>query len=56
MFREIVTSEGIKENVKKNINELFFDRIIYHKEYYNNNGLLKSIYKYFEKIIQKYYL
>ena len=56
MFREIVTSEGIKENVKKHINELFFNRIIYHKEYYNNNELLKSVYKYFEKIIQKYYL
>lgn len=42
MFNEIVTSDGIKNNVKKDINELFFDRIIKHKEYYNNNELLKS--------------
>lgn len=51
MFNEIVTSDGIKNNVKKDINELFFDRIIKHKEYYNNNELLKSIYCYFKKII-----
>lgn len=55
MFNEIVTSDGIKNNVKKDINELFFDRIIKHKEYYNNNELLKSIYTYFDKIIKKYY-
>ena len=55
MFNEIVTSDGIKKNIKKEINELFFDRIIHHKEYYNNNELLKSIYTYFDKIIKKYY-
>lgn len=55
MFNEIVTSEGIKKNVTKDINELFFGRIIYHKEYYNNNGLLKSVYLYFKKIIEKNY-
>ena len=47
--------DGIKKNVTKDINELFFGRIIHHKEYYNNNGLLKSIYEYFEKIIEKNY-
>lgn len=55
MFNEIVTSDGIKQNVNKEINKLFFDRIILHKEYYNNNELLKSIYAYFDKIIKKYY-
>ena len=55
MFNEIVTSMGIKKNVTEDINELFFGRIIYHKEYYNNNGLLKSVYTYFYKIIKKYY-
>ena len=55
MFNEIVTSDGIKEKVTKNINKLFFGRIIYHKEYYNNNELLKSVYLYFEKIINKIY-
>lgn len=57
MFNEIVTSDGIKNNVKKDINELFFDRIIKHKEYYNNNNeLLKSIYCYFKKIIENNYM
>ena len=56
MFNKIVTSDGIKENVKKDINELFFERIIRHKEYYNNNELLKSIYCYFKKIIEKNYI
>ena len=52
---KIVTSEGIKKNVTKDINELFFGRIIHHKDYYNNNGLLKSVYLYFKKIIEKNY-
>ena len=55
MFNEIVTSDGIKNNVKKDINELFFNRIIKHKEYYNNE-LLKSIYCYFQKIIENNYM
>lgn len=55
MFNKIVTSDGIKENVIKDINELFYNRIICHKEYYTNNELLKSIYLYFKKIIEKNY-
>ena len=55
MFNVIITSDGVKQNVAKDINELFFDRIIHHKEYYNNNVLLKSIYNYFEKIIKNNY-
>ena len=55
MFNEIVTSDGVKKNVFDDINELFYGRIILHKEYYNNNELLKSIYVYFDKIIKKYY-
>ena len=56
MFNEIVTSEGIKKNINEDINELFFGRIIHHKEYYNNNELLKSVYEYFKKIIEKNYV
>jgi len=55
MFNEIVTSTGVKINVTKDINDLFYERIILHKEYYNNNELLKSIYVYFDKIIKKHY-
>ena len=55
MFNKIVTSNDIKEVVKKEINELFYDRIIYHKEYYSNNELLKSVYSFFDKIVKKCY-
>lgn len=55
MFNDIVTSEGIKKYITKELNDLFYGRIIYHKEYYNNNELLNSIYEYFDKIIKKYY-
>ena len=55
LFNIIVTSDGIKENVTKELRELFYERIPLNKKYYNNNGLLKSIYNYFDKIItQKY--
>lgn len=49
MFNEVVTNTGVKTNVTKDINDLFYERIILHKEYYNNE-LLKSIYTYFDKI------
>lgn len=55
MFNEIVTSVGVKRNVVKDIKELFYERIILHKEYYNNNELLQSIYAYFDKIIKNHY-
>ena len=55
MFNEIVTSIGIKLNVTRDINKLFYERIILHKDYYNNNELLKSIYLYFDKKKKKYY-
>ena len=45
---------GFKINVIIDINDLFYKRILLHKEYYNNK-LLKSIYGYFDNIIKKYY-
>ena len=55
LFNIIVTSNGVKQNVNHDITELFYERIILNKEYYNNNELLKSIYNYFNKIIEKNY-
>lgn len=55
MFNIIVSSEGVRKNVKHDITKLFYKRIISNAEYYNNNGLLKSIYTYFDKIIEKNY-
>lgn len=55
MFNEIVSSKGVKENVKHEVSKLFYGRIILNRKYYNNNGLLVSIYEYFEKIIEKNY-
>lgn len=55
MFNIIVSSEGVKNNVKHDITKLFYGRIILNNKYYTNNGLLKSIYSYFDKIIEKNY-
>lgn len=55
LFNIIVSSEGVKNNVKHEISKLFYRRIIINRKYYNNNGLLKSIYEYFDKIIEKNY-
>ncbi len=55
MFNIIVSSEGIKNNVKQDINKLFYKRIILNSAYYNNNELLKSTYSFFDKIIKKNY-
>jgi hypothetical protein len=55
MFNIIVSSEGVKNNVKHDITKLFYGRIILNAKYYNNNELLKSIYNYFDKIIEKNY-
>ncbi len=55
MFNTIVSSDGIKNNVKHDITKLFYGRIILNGKYYTNNELLKSIYSYFDKIIEKNY-
>lgn len=55
LFNEIVTSKGVKENVNHELSKLFYGRIIHNRKYYNNNELLKSIYEYFDKIIEKNY-
>ena len=55
MFNIMVLNKDVIKDVKKDINKLFFKGIIKNKEYYNNNELLKSVYNYFEKIIDKYY-
>ena len=55
MFNIIVSSEGIKGNVKHEVSKLFYGRIILNRKYYNNNGLLQSIYEYFDKIVEKNY-
>lgn len=55
LFSIIVSSEGVKNNVNHDITKLFYGRIILNGKYYNSNGLLISIYKFFDKIIEKNY-
>ena len=55
LFNIFVSDDIIKKDITKEINELLYIRIIRNKKYYNNNELLKSIFKYFDKIIKKYY-
>lgn len=56
MFNEIVTSDGIKKNISEELNKFMNERIIHHKEYYNNNDLLISIYHFFLTIVSKKYI
>ena len=55
LFNIIVSSDGVKRNVNHEISKLFYGRIILNRKYYTNNELLKSIYQYFDKIIEKNY-
>ena len=55
MFNEIVTSDGIKYDVKRKLKKFFYKRIPMNKEYYKDNELLKSVYEYFDKLIKFYY-
>lgn len=55
MFNEIVTSDGIKYDVKMKLKKFFYKRIPMNKEYYKDNELLKSVYEYFDKLINFYY-
>lgn len=55
MFNEVVTSDGVRESVTYKINDFFFNRVPKYKDYYKNNSLLKSIYYYFQKIIEANY-
>lgn len=55
LFNEIISSTGVKQNVNDDLRKLFYERIILNRQYYTNNGLLKSIYEYFDKILKIYY-
>ena len=55
IFNIIISSKGIRNNVKHDITKLFYGRILLNKKYYTNSELLKSIYSYFDKIIEKNY-
>ena len=52
LFNIIVSSDDVKRNVNHEISKLFYQRIVMNRNYYTNNELLKSIYKYFDKIIE----
>lgn len=55
LFNEIISSTGVKQNVNDDLRKLLYERIILNRQYYTNNGLLKSIYEYFDKILKIYY-
>ena len=55
MFNVTVLNDDVIKDIKKEITKLYFKGIIKHKEYYNNNELLKSVYDYFKNILEKYY-
>lgn len=51
MFDVSVIDSELKKDIKRELKNIYYIRILLHKDYYNNNELLKSIYKYFEKIL-----
>lgn len=55
MLNYIVVDKNIKDKIKKEMNDLFYKRIIKNKIYYSNNKFLKSVYDYFNKIMETYY-
>lgn len=55
LYNIVVTSKGRKDNIYFKLTNLFYKRIILNKDYYVNNKLLKSIYSYFDMIIEKNY-
>lgn len=55
MFNYIVVDKNIKDKIKSDINDLFYKRVIKNNIYYKNNKFLKSVYDYFNKIIETSY-
>lgn len=55
MFNYIVVDKNIKDKIKNDINDLFYKRVIKNNIYYKNNKFLKSVYDYFNKIIETSY-
>lgn len=56
IFKELVNNIDIQNTMNKRITNFIKIRILLNKEYYNNNELLKSVYDYFLKIIEKYFI
>lgn len=54
MFDVSVIDSELKKDIKRELKNIYYIRILLHKDYYNNNELLKSIYKYFEKILKDF--
>ena len=48
-----IENEEVKEHINELLYKLFFERIVKNSGFYKKNKLLKSIYKYFKKIIIK---
>mgnify|MGYP002519275331 FL=1 len=51
MFDVMVSSDEVKLHIKELLNKLLFVRIVRNKRYYSKNKVLKSVYKYFRRII-----
>ncbi|MBQ6432165.1 MAG: Abi family protein [Oscillospiraceae bacterium] len=51
VFENAVTSQHIKKHAYMDLEELFNDRFILHKEYFRGNGLLESTYEFVKAVI-----
>lgn len=50
-YNIIVTSEKTKEYRFEELNKLFFERMMRHKEYFENNSVIKSSYVFLKKVL-----
>lgn len=52
-FKNIVSSEGVKRHQIEKLKDLIDNRFTLHKEYFDNNMLLVSNYKFVKKVVDK---
>lgn len=55
VFNNIVTSEGIKKNYMNELKDFVDNRMIRHKEYFQDSQLIISYYKFVKNIIDYFY-
>lgn len=55
VFDNVVTSEKIKYHTLKELKEIFDDRLLHHKDYFQKNALIQSNYEFVKKIIDYYF-
>ena len=54
-FKKLVKSEGIHSSTRKAIRQLFFQRMLRHRDYFDKNDIISGTYKYCFLLIKHYF-